>query len=336
MDDQIFTDSSLRLLGDRKPWPKNVRGFPKQLLVSGTFLAISSKDKYGQSERNLEFKANKAKGDKSPKVQYELIKNSLSIRHFRVLLELIDMSKGMNVGDSKSFAPGKLLERLGLKRCGSSYKDLARMIHEIAELQFLREGDITGESEHTLFSEFITTNKTTLDGLTKDNETTDPRIWNFKFSGFMCALLANDDITTVHTSIMGECGRSPLLQWLYLFYSTHGSNGKNTFDYKLKTLAQLSGLMQRLSLSKTKDLAMQAIKAANREIAHRVKQSLSKLHSMKVFKSINVVRAAVNPDTYAIEYKTEVQRFDYESETNLAETTLIDRPRLFEAYITAL
>jgi hypothetical protein len=314
------------ILNNRTPWPNKVRGFPKSLITSGAFAASQSTKSF-LGYKSLYKKIN------TPGIETEYsVEETLSIRHFRVLLELIDMVKGLEVCDSYEFSPGKLLERLHLKRTGTAYSDLIRMVEELAELKinitdtFLSSGEVV-KAESSLFS-FIEAGSIAYEGRTKVeliDEAGRP-VWNFKFSDIMIDMLREGTISTIHTKTLRECGRSPLVQWMFLFYSTHGADGKHIFEYKALKLATICSLERGYATTKNK---------LKNQLVHRVKQAVQTLDNLKVFKKAIFERSNAKTDTYhAFNRIVRFGRFTYEYEEALSTAPLKERTALHIKLLT--
>jgi hypothetical protein len=308
-----------------KAWPENVRAFPKSLLISGAFLAITSKQTHANAHSTINVAGNpNEKSKKERRTSYECVSPSRSIKHFMLLLELIDICKYMNVGQKVEFSPGKMLDRLGIKSSGTAYQNLERLLCDLAGMTFINNDALVEEESVGFFSGLETSKFTMVNGKMAKSPN-NSRVWSFTLSPFLCHLISHDDLSTVHQSIIKETGRSPILQWTYLFYSTHGSNAGNIYEYNIKTLSDISGLSQRSKLLTQAGKAKEAIKTAMRELEHRIRKALVRLRDLKIFQSIKIERSAASNLLSVIQYKSIVKRYSYEIETKLSRTPLISR-----------
>jgi hypothetical protein len=318
--------SNLNILSNRTPWPNRVRGYPKCLITSGFFTASPSTKTY-----TVEKQLYKKEDIPGLETTYSINK-TMSMRHFRVLLELIDMVKGKKRNDAYEFSPGRLLERLGLQRTGAAYSDMKRIIEDLASIQigvsdeFIESGHVT-DSVTGLFT-FIETGEFAYKSTQREELELDQgrAVWSFQFSELMLDLLSEDVISTIHTKILSECGRSPLTQWLYAFYNTHGADGKDIFSYRALKLAAISGLDKGYSATNNK---------LNNQLAHRIKLAVKKLKDLKVFKVASYESSNAKTDTYhAFNRLVKFLRFTYDHEEELALASMIDRSQLFDKLLT--
>lgn len=326
--DLQITQTSRNVFPDRDPWPKAVRLFPKQLIECGAFLAITSNQSHGRAHSAIRVAGNLLeKGAKVRSASYECTSKSLSPRHFKLLLELININKTAKVGDVFEFSPGKMLALMNIKSSGSAYRDLERMLCDLAKMTFSNSDPLVMEEAEGLLATLHTTNFSLENGDVIEASNNN-RIWSFSLSEFMCNLLAHDNLSSVHKNILNEIGRSPILTWTYLFYSTHGSDGGQITPYGIKKLAERSGLAQRCQLMKSVGKADDAINAAMREIKFRIRTALVKLRALNIFKSVVIERTVASELLPIIEYKTTIERFKYSFETLLSESSFNKRSTL--------
>ena len=319
-------NSNQKIFHDRKAWPENVRIYPPCLIQSGVFTASQSTKQY-EDEKLLYT-------DKSliGIVTKYTAKKTLGMPQLIVLLELIDMMKYCHLYDSYEFSTGRLLERLKQKRTGSAYSNLNRLLEDLAKLRINVRSEFTDTgkcetSETSLFNFIETSEFAYKSGQKEDIEAEEGRaVCCFQFSDLMIELLQTKYLSSVHTKILHECGKSPITIWLYIFYSTHGANANKTYEYTTYKLAVTSGLEKGYSSVKNK---------LKSQLAHRIKIAIAKLKSLHVFQKVLFIKTTDKTDTYyAYSMKVIMHRFAYDTEKILSNTALEDRASMFEQLLT--
>jgi len=311
-------DATLRtnpLLGEHSIWPSRVRGYPKSLIESGLFTSIQST------------KLTDASFDVQIAGRYYEASNQLSVRHLRVLIELIDMGKGTQCGDAIEFDLGKLVERLNWSRSGELYTELKRLIRDLADLALSYtevmppiEGFSDEPDEYTvsarLFDLFEAPDWVFERGQFEEPEYDCHSKCIFAFSAEFSRIIQNDTLITVHSRVFKDLGRSPLRTYLALFYLGHGHDQRGIFSYSTRKLAERSGLMDRAGITGEKWISRKKLPAFHRAL-QRVKAAIREISDLRIFRHVRISESCGNSEIYRRNLIVNVARFRMSDESQI-------------------
>ncbi len=314
--------------GANSRWPNAMRGFPAFLIQSGVFGAQRESDHLvDQTTGNVQtvpspslLKLTKDNEQRSVRRDLSVREGNytgpLSMRTFRVLLEIIELAKRSKISEDLYFSPKLAFTNLGLSKSGgTSYEAIEHELVKLTETHFLVDNPNGGISSLPLIEQLDTgrIEIKNFEGVAHTRNHDSNRFGKYRFQvGPLLQLLLNyAPLARVQPKILCDIGRSSLQSWVYCFYATHGGDGNLVFDIKIETLLKRSGVEFDLKVRTQKYLeqatdghfdrrAQQSYfaKCLREKIYHfcRIIKSLSKL---KIFHTISATASNVLRSTKA-------------------------------------
>lgn len=326
----------------KKIWPESMRGFPAMLVQAGIFTADSSNKNDLISPKSISVTSKTVESTVSEHIsryqpldtQMPVFNGALRMRTFRVLLELFNEAKRSNLNDAIEISPQKLISALGVTTSGTVYSDIEQCIYELTFSQFVINSECgSNETTSSKLSSFITffdSGKTVFineNGSAKVINLSCRRFsrWTFKLGYLSDVLLNNTPLARISPLIWREIGRSPLKLWLYSFYSTHGGDAKNIFDYRIGTLLETAGIKNSIEwlkqqkaddqdISTRRTIQNQYFRKALREYVYRVKSAVNWLSKFGIFEQFKVTDKEGSPLS-SQDLLVRAKRYENDSET---------------------
>lgn len=325
------TKNKANFLFGRTPWPNTIRAFPS-VLVKTLFASTTSTKrlKVTDTPRSAKLSENKL-------IEIEC-STTLSMMHMRVLIELIDICKGLKHKEGGiegiEFSPGKLLERLNKEKTGTAYKDLELKLKELATtpvtIYYLAHtGEIELMQKYCLLDDFEGRSKRYFSGegevfeepLEEEADKTRP-IWFFKISRLLVLLMNMDFNASLHINAINKHKQSPIEFWLISWIAANGFNGKTQYKYSARKIMEMAGLSELSKINKT-GKTRSGLRKAAREYTYRIRDFLRSLAKDKYIKHTEMERTvSSNNMTYQSEdVKFNITRFKTEIENILHSIT---------------
>lgn len=252
----------------------------------------------------------------------------LSIRALRVYSEILSIGRAQGVLPNEYifFKPIELVRGLDLANSGTAYENLEAALVELATFGFTHGG----ESCSHLVTELRTTRYSVSNGevIDRSNEDT-PICWRVQLPDVLNYLLKVPDATTTYpAAAFKEAGRSPVTQWLVMFYFSHGYDDGTIFDHKLATLASKCNLPHYILSQKLKHLKSYArgdaldqqaqrkfaFKSAVKNASRRMKSAVERVSQLRLFRQLRLRDNALGPQYM----KALVRRYHDQAERFLA------------------
>lgn len=260
-----------------------------------------------------------------------------SVFDMRLLSELFHlfMVKGKRSNELLIVRPSEIINGLGMALSGSSYK---KVEDSLADMACFR---VESKPFHILNTDFllgsidtgcISVNQGIVSKGSKRHE-----FWRISLGKLLCKLLSNASLFTSYSATAyKESGRSPVAQWLCMFFSSHGHNGGFIYDHKLTTLAEKSNLFYQQRLKH--ELALQKYAKekgfdqydmeGKREELHRsilktcsarIAKGIKKLSATGIFRKM-IVSGANGGQVHVSRYPTTLELFLAQQKTAARKT----------------
>lgn len=249
-----------------------------------------------------------------------------SVFDMRVLSELFHLFliRNKRSNDLLIVRPSEIINGLGMALSGSSYNKVEKSLADLASFR------VESKPSHIIGTDFLLSSIDTgciaIDNGKVSKASKRHEFWRISLGKLLCKLLSNASLfTSFSATAYKESGRSPVAQWLCMFFSSHGHNGSLIFDHKLTTLAEKSNLYQQQLLkheqllqkyAEKKGLDKYDVEGKREELqkstlktcSARISKGIKKLSVMGIFREI-FVSDANDGQVHVTRYPTSIEIF---------------------------
>lgn len=288
--------------------------------------------------------------DFSDSTNDNIFNGALRMKTFRVLLELFNEAKRSEFGEFVEIPGKKLLKALNLKASGSAYSFIEKCIYELTFCKFevvIKQDNCEEVVKHHGFIEAFFNGKKAYSNNSDGKESLNfekrrLKVWTFRLSYLSDLFLNNTPLARVSEKVWQECGRSPIKQWLYGFYASHGGGSKLVFDYSFEKLLNLSGIINSIKQSKAKEALDEPndssfiyspnySKKALREQVYRFRRIIMDISRMRIFRRFKI--RDKDKSKSSTRSLLSVARLSTKFEKKVWSTNLVDRINKFKPFL---